>query len=120
MTMDIDDLIARSGLTPAETALLCGVSMRTVRRWRTGENAVPMSTVVLLELLAKHGLSLAGASELAVLDDWLGEIVRRMAGAGLSSVQRRLGCGYGVAARLMERQRLRFLAALRTPPLVSL
>lgn len=64
---DFIDLMARAGLTPAQVAGLCGVTVRTVRRWRAGASPAPLAAVVVLEVVAQHGLTMAATLNVAAL-----------------------------------------------------
>lgn len=97
---DFGALLKKSGLTTAQTATLCDVDPRTVRRWRSSGHS-PTSARLLLSLIISHGLQIIttdphGLRLLAVM-------VAAMAdqGKGLAAIQRRLHVGYGVINRLL-------------------
>lgn len=102
--VDFIALMARSGLTAPQIAGLCGVNVRTVRRWRAGESPAPLAAIVVLELIARQGMSVATTLGVAALDEWVKQIVLGMREDGLSAIQRRLRLGYGVIARILAEQ----------------
>lgn len=94
-------LIQKTRLTPIQIAALCGVSPRTLRRWRSGAGIPPQAAVILLELIARHGVRVASEIDSPTLSGWLAGLIRDMRGESLCMIQRRLGCGYGVIARAL-------------------
>lgn len=95
-------LIQKTRLTPLQIAALCNVTPRTVRRWRSGAGIPPQAAVILLELIARHGVRVASELDSPTLASWLAGLIRDMRGESLSMIQRRLGCGYGVIARALR------------------
>lgn len=100
---DFIALMARARLTPTQIAGLCGVNVRTVRRWKSGESPAPLAAIVVLEVIAQHGMSMATTLNVVALDAWVRDIVLGMRGDGMSAIQRRLKLGYGVIGRILTK-----------------
>jgi len=111
----MDDLIAAAGLTPPQIAALFDVTPRTVRRWRSGATPAPLAAVMLLGLLAEHGPRLLSTHVCA--QTWLAALAWDMRHDGLSAIHRRLGIGYGDAARMLSDGAPQCTAAATRPPL---
>lgn len=99
---EFNDLVARSRLTPAQIAGVCGVTVRTVRRWRSGASPAPLAATVILEVIAQQGMSGVTTLGVVALDEWVRQIVLGMREDGLCAVQRRLRLGYGVIGRILR------------------
>lgn len=97
-----DKLITKTGLTQIQISELCGVTTRTLRRWRSGKTIPPQAAIILLELIGRHGVRLASEINSPTLAIWLAGLIRDMRGESLCTIQRRLGCGYGVIARALD------------------
>src|SRR3569833_2660008 len=110
----MDDLIAAAGLTPPQIAALFDVTPRTVRRWRSGATPAPLAAVMLLGLLAEHGPRLLSTPVCA--QTWLAALAWDMRHDVLSSFHRRLGIGFGDAARGRGGGAPRGAAAAARPP----
>ncbi|MFZ5565886.1 MAG: hypothetical protein ACOY95_02670 [Pseudomonadota bacterium] len=103
--MDADHfnrLISQTQLTPEQVARLCDVTPRTLRRWRSGVVTPPQAAVILLELIKHHGVRMASDLDSPTLAAWLAGLIRDMRGESLCTIQRRLGCGYGVISRALR------------------
>lgn len=98
----LSKLIKQTGLTTTQVAELCGVTTRTLRRWRSGTATPPRAAIILLELIERHGVRLASDVDSPTLAAWLVGLIRDMRGESLCTIQRRLGCGYGVISRALR------------------
>lgn len=101
MPTEFDALVVRARLTTAQTAALCGVNPRTVRRWRSGRFSPRKSAVILLSVIIEHGLHMVARQPAAL--EFLLSMIEAMKNDGLSQIQRKTGIGYGVIARTLER-----------------
>ncbi len=70
------ELVEQLGLSQIEAARLFGVETRSVRRWESGERAVPGPVANFLVYLVTSGIT--GEDALAVIDD-AGNFLRHVA-----------------------------------------
>src|SRR3569623_749637 len=111
----MDDLIAAAGRTPPQIAALFDVTPRTVRRWRSGATPAPLAAVMQMGLLADPGPRLKSHHDCA--QTRLAARAWVMRHDGLSAIHRRLGIGYGDAARMLSDGAPQCTAAATRPPL---
>lgn len=100
----IHELMLKTGMTGAQVALLFSVNERTIRRWRSGESPTPLAATLVLSIILKHGMTTAATLGVPELEKWVTTMVLAMSaeGQGLCGIQRNLGVGYGVAARIID------------------
>lgn len=97
-------LMDATGMSCAHVAALMGVNPRTVRRWRSGASPAPLAVLVILSMVERHGMTVAATLGVPELENWIRAMVTELHrdGHGLSGIQRKMGIGYGVAARMLD------------------
>jgi hypothetical protein len=102
----VTKLITATGLTPEQTAILFDINQMTVHHWLSGSARPDLSVLLLLTIIAKHGIKIIATEPLA--NRFFIAKIEQMVkdGHGLSAICRQLGCNYGMAGRLVEQIRL--------------